>query len=1261
MPPPATSLTKSPPFLPHASILDKEGWCPPGQDRAIPPARVYCLWDASCPGGEKCCTLGTMQICMQPAMVGQGYCPLLCPSMEEPCLVGCLDDTWCGPGEKCCQVDCHVHCVPAEPARPGICPRKRILSDARPCANRCVDDRSCPEGQKCCFTGCGLDCVAPIAEKEGLCPARSPPGAIDPCFGRCSNDYQCPGKMKCCKIECGMACIEPVSVKPGACPLQLRGSMGPCPEPTQKNCSSDFDCEGAQKCCPIGCKSVCREPEEVRPGSCPLVAAETIKAPTCLSMAFCVRDNDCSQPHEKCCWHRCGWVCVAATGGNLHNETEASEDEITLKSLAPSMEAFHAPARPGECPRQTLPGLPHPNQAYCMEGQPCPGDEKCCRIGNIMKCVLPLGEKEGLCPARSPPDDIDPCFGKCLNDNQCPAKMKCCEIECGMACLEPVSEPPRPGECPNPTLPGLPRPIQSYCLEDKPCPGEEKCCRVGNIMKCILPFGVHHGYCPRNEADENAINSCSWDTDCALDKKCCLSEGSQRCIKPLPANPGLCPKKVLPPVLTPCKDKCRDDRSCPKGQKCCFIDCGLKCVPPESHHRGDHMELDLLGDVFSLEEDHGDVCLLPSDQGDCDARFPRFFFNSTSGKCEKFIYGGCGGNANNFVTKEKCLRVCAGEDVCLLPSDQGDCDAHIPRFFYNSASGECEKFIYGGCGGNENNFLNKEECLQVCSGKDHCLLPPNPGDCRDQYPRFFYNPAARRCQKFVYNGCGGNKNNFHTREDCLRVCAHVAPRKPGMCPSKPLHEIPRSGQAYCMDDSACPGDEKCCQIGNITKCVLPLEATHPGYCPSNRSATASSLRCFWDTDCASDEKCCPSQEHKRCTKAVPATPGSCPKKCLPWLFTRCANKCKDDRSCPDGYKCCFFECGLRCVPPQYPPAGQQMELDQDQALLVPEMDLGEREDTCPLASVLDEPDPCLHLFSLQTRCPRKWRYCQIDYGVPGLELQPDYCLLRPERGNCHREVTRFFYDSVTRKCKKFIYSGCGANENNFLTSTECLRVCEGAVTPKPGDCPRETFPEYQPLTYDYCFEDAACPGEEKCCRVGTIRKCFLLQGVHHGYCPEKKDVAVSSKSCSWDTNCAMDEKCCPSERRKRCTKAVPEKPGLCPMKCFARVFSRCKNECKDDRSCPEDKKCCFADCGLKCVPAVDRHGGHRTAVNGNCGAHLLMAVGECPKPQGFGICVEECTGDESCDPGEKCCSNGCGHVAPRSYEQLAKIFQQILE
>ncbi|XP_057572679.1 protein Wfdc21-like [Hippopotamus amphibius kiboko] len=38
--------------------------------------------------------------------------------------------------------------------------------------------------------------------------------------------------------------------------------------------------------------------------------------------------------------------------------------------------------------------------------------------------------------------------------------------------------------------------------------------------------------------------------------------------------------------------------------------------------------------------------------------------------------------------------------------------------------------------------------------------------------------------------------------------------------------------------------------------------------------------------------------------------------------------------------------------------------------------------------------------------------------------------------------------------------------------------------------------------------------------------------------------------------------------------------------------------------------------------------------------------GACPSlPEGtFGLCAEFCTGDDSCPPGRKCCSNGCGHT-----------------
>ena len=55
-------------------------------------------------------------------------------------------------------------------------------------------------------------------------------------------------------------------------------------------------------------------------------------------------------------------------------------------------------------------------------------------------------------------------------------------------------------------------------------------------------------------------------------------------------------------------------------------------------------------------------CHQPKQVGRCFALFYRFAFNVETRKCEEFIYGGCGGNNNNFLTLEKC------QNHCMKPS-----------------------------------------------------------------------------------------------------------------------------------------------------------------------------------------------------------------------------------------------------------------------------------------------------------------------------------------------------------------------------------------------------------------------------------------------------------------------------------------------------------------------------------------------------------------------------------------------------------------
>ncbi|RCN35664.1 Kunitz/Bovine pancreatic trypsin inhibitor domain protein [Ancylostoma caninum] len=126
-------------------------------------------------------------------------------------------------------------------------------------------------------------------------------------------------------------------------------------------------------------------------------------------------------------------------------------------------------------------------------------------------------------------------------------------------------------------------------------------------------------------------------------------------------------------------------------------------------------------------------CYKPIEPGKCLAYMPRFAFDKKTGECVRFIYGGCGGNNNNFHTKSACERACmrnraslrfpeisflpsfTEEDpLCTLPLETGPCYALIPRYGFDPNLGQCVRFAYGGCQGNANNFETMEECEMNC-------------------------------------------------------------------------------------------------------------------------------------------------------------------------------------------------------------------------------------------------------------------------------------------------------------------------------------------------------------------------------------------------------------------------------------------------------------------------------------------------------------------------------------------------------------------
>ncbi|XP_063312148.1 WAP, Kazal, immunoglobulin, Kunitz and NTR domain-containing protein 2 [Pelobates fuscus] len=111
-----------------------------------------------------------------------------------------------------------------------------------------------------------------------------------------------------------------------------------------------------------------------------------------------------------------------------------------------------------------------------------------------------------------------------------------------------------------------------------------------------------------------------------------------------------------------------------------------------------------------------DECLKPPDSKDCGEEQSRWYFDAKKNNCFIFIYGNCNSNLNHFETYEACMLTCMNGPVsiCSLPALQGPCKAYEPRWAYNKLINQCQSFIYGGCGGNENNFESKDVCEDMC-------------------------------------------------------------------------------------------------------------------------------------------------------------------------------------------------------------------------------------------------------------------------------------------------------------------------------------------------------------------------------------------------------------------------------------------------------------------------------------------------------------------------------------------------------------------
>ncbi|XP_013161934.1 PREDICTED: kunitz-type serine protease inhibitor A-like [Papilio xuthus] len=134
-------------------------------------------------------------------------------------------------------------------------------------------------------------------------------------------------------------------------------------------------------------------------------------------------------------------------------------------------------------------------------------------------------------------------------------------------------------------------------------------------------------------------------------------------------------------------------------------------------------------------------------------------------------------------TRSICMQIDntlkARHKSCFLRPDTGPCRADLIQWYYDVKQSRCFRFFWGGCQGNGNRFETHEDCKDYCKLNltEHtanipffCSVLFDYGTCFGHYFRWGWDKLTKTCKRYLYSGCGGNQNNFQTRDECFKTC-----------------------------------------------------------------------------------------------------------------------------------------------------------------------------------------------------------------------------------------------------------------------------------------------------------------------------------------------------------------------------------------------------------------------------------------------------------------------------------------------------------
>nr|XP_054927942.1 amblin-like [Dermacentor andersoni] len=116
-------------------------------------------------------------------------------------------------------------------------------------------------------------------------------------------------------------------------------------------------------------------------------------------------------------------------------------------------------------------------------------------------------------------------------------------------------------------------------------------------------------------------------------------------------------------------------------------------------------------------------------------------------------------------------------DRCFQQPETGNCRAYQPTWYFDSKFSRCKMFIYGGCGGNDNQFTSEKKCLSVClpssPQKRVCSPKPKPGRCKIPSNFWYFEPGSATCHRYKRGVCERGANKYPSCDKCMATCTNM--------------------------------------------------------------------------------------------------------------------------------------------------------------------------------------------------------------------------------------------------------------------------------------------------------------------------------------------------------------------------------------------------------------------------------------------------------------------------------------------------------